>query len=573
MMNENKSRRGFLKQLSLSSVAGITVGSEFTAKKETNPAPEEGKNFRYDLVVYGATSGGVIAAYTAKMYGLSVLLVEPGRHLGGMSSGGLGATDTYGKENVITGLAREFYYRVGKYYGKEKPLYRFEPKVAELTFNQYVNEANVDVFYSRRIRSARGRQGRIQQIVLESSHGDNQQMIVEGRTFIDASYEGDLLARAGVSYTIGRESNSQYNEKYNGVVLSRVDGPYNGPVVRTSEFPVAIDPYVIPGKPSSGLLPEINGIGHLPTGTGDKSVQSYCFRLCLTQVKENQIPLTSPAQYDPGRYELLARLLTKKAWTQLGFGNGFNISPMPNGKTDWNNYGLAGMSSNYTGKSGDYPDADYSLRKKIWDDHINYQKGLMWFIATDERVPAHLRQEMNSWGFCRDEFLDTGGWPHQLYIREARRMVGEFVMTEHECVGHRPVADGIAYGAYALDGHTCQRVVVDNKVENEGNYYITGFDPYLISYRSLVPKRSQITNLLVPVCLSSSHAAFGSIRMEPVFMALGQVSAIAAYLSMQQKLPVQDVSAEEIRRHLTDNPLANRNVPKSFSEKFSFKKI
>jgi hypothetical protein len=572
-VNDNHSRRGFLKQLSLSSVAGISVGSEFAAMKEENPASEQVKNFSYDLVVYGATSGGVIAAYTAKMYGLSVLLVEPGRHLGGMSSGGLGATDTHGKENVITGLAREFYYRVGKFYGKERPVYTFEPRVAELIFNQYLNEAQVDIWYSRRIQSARVRQGRIQQIVLENTDGSGRQMIVEARSFIDASYEGDLLARAGVSYTIGRESNALYNEKYNGVVLSRLDGAYNGPVVRTSEFPVPIDPYVIPGKPSSGLLPEINGIGHQPTGTGDKSVQSYCFRLCLTQNKANQIPLTSPEHYDPGRYELLVRLLQKKSWTQLGKGNGFIISPMQNGKTDWNNYGLAGFSSNYTGKSGDYPDAGYILRKKIWNDHINYQKGLLWFLATDERVPAHLRQEMNSWGFCRDEFLDTGGWPHQLYVREARRLVGEYVMTEHECVGTRPVSDGIAYGAYALDGHTCQRVVVDGQVENEGNYYISGFDPYLISYRSLLPKRTQITNLLVPVCLSSSHAAFGSIRMEPVFMALGQVSGIAAYLSMQQKLPVQDISAEEIRRHLMDNPLANKNVPKSFSEKFSFKKI
>jgi flavin-dependent dehydrogenase len=209
-LNDNHSRRGFLKQLSLSSVAGISVGSELTALNEENPASDQVKKFSYDLVVYGATSGGVIAAYTAKMYGLSVLLVEPGRHLGGMSSGGLGATDTYGKENVITGLAREFYYRVGQYYGKDKPLYRFEPKVAELTFNQYVNEANLDVFYSRRVQAVRVRQGRIQQIVLESSHGGKQQMVVEAHTFIDASYEGDLLARAGVSYTVGRESNALY---------------------------------------------------------------------------------------------------------------------------------------------------------------------------------------------------------------------------------------------------------------------------------------------------------------------------------------------------------------------------
>jgi hypothetical protein len=573
MMRKKNSRRGFLKKMSLSSIASVSAGTLLAAPDETPSAPSTLQKFSYDLMVYGASSGGVIAAYTAKMYGLRVLLVEPGRHLGGLSAGGLGATDTGGKGDVITGLAKEFYFRVGKFYGKEKPVYVFEPHVAELIFNQYVNEAQLDVFYSRRVKSVRVQRRSIKQVTLESEDPTIPLMLIDADCFIDASYEGDLLAKAGVSYTVGHESNATYNEKYNGVVLSRLDGSYNGPTLRTSEFPVPIDPYVIPGKPSSGLLPEINGIGHEPTGTGDKNVQSYCFRLCLTQNKNNQLPITSPEKYDPARYELLVRLLQKKPWTQLGKGNGFIISPMPNGKTDWNNYGLAGFSANYTGGSRDYPDADYALRKKIWQDHIDYQKGLLWFLATDERVPLHLRTEMNSWGFCRDDFLDTDGWSHQLYVREARRMIGDYVMTEHECVGNKPVNDGIAYGAYALDGHTCQRVVVNHQVENEGNYYVYGFDPYLISYRSLVPKKTEITNLLVPVCLSASHAAFGSIRMEPVFMALGQVSGIAAYLSIKKKCAVQQIDAGDITQQLVSNPLVNRNVTSAHAEKFSFKKI
>ncbi len=581
----DSSRRKFIKTTStiVPSIGGAILGASLMpSKKEYKDEDATGKysdqflnnkpNLDYDVLVYGGTSSGIIAAYTARMYGLNVLLVEPGRHLGGLSSGGLGSTDTGGKDHAITGLSKEFYTRLGEYYGKGKPMYRFEPHVAEIIFNQYVNEAQIEVFYSRRVKTVRAKNNKITNVELEDLECKNV-ISITAKNFIDASYEGDLMAKAGVTYTIGRESNSVYNEKYNGVLLSRVAGPYKGPVKRTSEWPVDVDPYVIPGKPSSGLLPEINSIGHRPNGEGDKSVQSYCFRMCLTQNKENQLPLTEPDKYDPERYELLARLLKKKSWEQLGNGNGFIISPMPNNKTDWNNYGLAGISSNYTGKSHEYPDANYDKRKEIWNDHINYQQGLLWYIATDKRVPSHLRDEMNSWGYCRDEFLDTNGWPHQLYIREARRMVGDFVMTEHECVGNNPVKDGIAYGAYALDSHTCNRVVVDGRVENEGNYFIGGFDPYAISYQSLVPKRKEIGNLLVSVCISSSHAAFGSVRMEPVFMALGQAAGIAAYIASEKDQAVQDVNHHEIRKELTENPLVDRKVPRQYSKLFSFKEL
>lgn len=584
MKKRNRERRDFIKKTSIlgAGLGGVVLGTGFTPLNKSKDEELKGseglesiskKELNYDLVVYGGTSSGVMAAYTAKMYGLNVLLVEPGRHLGGMSSGGLGATDTGGKTNVITGLSREFYLRVLEYYGGGEPVYRFEPHVAEKIFNSYIDEADVEVFYSRRVRDVEVRNTKIRKIDLERSNGRADVITVTAAFFIDASYEGDLMAKAGVSYTVGRESNSTYNEKYNGVILPRTFGPYHGQVKRRSEWPVRVDPYVIPGKPSSGLLPEINGVGHAPIGSGDKSVQSYCFRLCLTQDEKNKIPLSKPNNFNPDRYELLVRLLKKKPWEQLGSGNGFIISRMPNGKTDWNNYGYAGFSSNYTGKSHDYPDADYDSRERIWNDHIDYQQGLLWFIATDERVPGHLRKEMNSWGYCRDEFLDGKGWPHQLYIREARRMVSDFVMTEHEVVGNKPVTDGIAYGAYAMDSHTCQRVVVDGYVENEGNTSISGFDPYLISYRSIIPKREEISNLSVPVCISASHASYGSIRMEPVFMALGQVAGIAAYLATKNNQKVQDIDSKYIRKELTDNPLVNRKIPREYSEILPFRKL
>lgn len=564
-------RRNFLKNTPLlASMAGIGICSIFAKQDETvenRNSQSRSLALNYDVLVYGATSAGIMAAYTAKMYGLSVLLVEPGRHLGGLSSGGLGRTDT-GNEAAITGLSQEFYIRLGHYYSQEEPAYRFEPHVAELIFKRYIDEAEVEVLFSRRMQSVKVNGSRIKSVLLEyAGPGQQEQISISAKSFIDASYEGDLMAMAGVSYTVGRENNSTYNELYNGVVPGRLAGNY-GKAVRTREWSVDVDPYVVPGKPSSGLLPEVNGIGHETLGTGDSKVQAYCFRLCLTQNKKNQVPLSEPEGYDPFRYELMARLQKLEPWETLR--NGFIISPMPNGKTDINNYGLVGFSSNYVGKNFEYPDADYSRRKKIWKEHKKYQQGLLWFLATDDRIPAHIRKEMNSWGYCRDEFMDTGGWPHQLYIREARRMVSDFVMTEHECVGNKPVNDGIAMGAYALDSHVVQRVVVDGHVENEGNISIHGFDPYFIAYGSIIPKKDEITNLTVPVCVSSSHAAYGSIRMEPVFMGLGQAAGVAAYLAVKYDQSVQDINVKEIQKELRENPLVNRRIPREYSNILPF---
>ncbi len=355
---------------------------------------------------------------------------------------------------------------------------------------------------------------------------------------------------------VGREGNDLYGETLNGVQLRG-----------RHQFPDGVDPYVVPGEAASGLLPEITAVGVAPNGTSDRGVQAYNFRMCLCQ-GENRIPITRPDGYDPDRYELLRRRIAAEATQTLD--ELFIISRMPNGKTDWNNRG--GFSTDYIGKNWHYPEADHATRAAIWREHEAYQKGLIYFLGHDPRVPAHLREAMQTWGYCRDEFLDTGGWPHQLYVREARRLVGEYVMTEHNAVGREVVDDGIALAAYTMDSHNVQRVVVDGMVKNEGNVEVGGWpdddlggalkvEPYPISYRSLTPKRSEVTNLLVPVALSASHIAFGSIRMEPVYMVLGQVAAVAASMAIDAGTSVQTIDVPRLQRELERNPLTDGSTP------------
>ena len=419
---------------------------------------------------------------------------------------------------AVTGLGLDFYRRLGRYYGQFEA-WTFEPHAAEQVFEQYIDEAGVDVLYSRRMKSVSKDGTRIRTVTLEyaGTPGRAQDLVVAARQFIDASYEGDLMARAGASYTVGREANSRYGETIDGVQL-----------MTGHQFPDGVDPYVVPGDRSSGLLPEISGVGVEPTGTGDKKVQAYNFRMCLCQ-GDRRVPLGRPDNYDSTRYELLIRLMAKRPWQSLT--DGFIISRMPNGKTDWNNRG--GFSTDYIGKNWDYPEASYERRAQIRKEHEDYQKGLLYFVATDSRVPEHVRNEMRSWGFCGDEFLDTAGWPHQLYVREARRLVGEYVMTEHNVRGGAVVEDGVGMAAYGMDSHNAQRVVVNGTVRNEGDVQVGGFPPYPISYRAITPQRQEVTNLLVPVALSATHIAFGSIRMEPVFMVLGQAAAVAASMAIE----------------------------------------
>ena len=518
----------------------------------------------FDVVVYGGTSAGVIAAYTAKMQGHSVLLVEPGRHLGGLTSGGLGRTD-FGSEEAITGLARDFYRRMANYYGEEGLALTFEPKAAEDVFEFYVDTSGVEVVFSRQVTAVEKDGRDIESVTLEyAGEGEGgSALTVAAEQFIDASYEGDLMARAGVSYTVGRESNDKYGETLNGVQPSWFTGSYEE-MERRDVWPDDVSPYRVPGDSSSGLLPGIQNVGLEPTGTGDDKVQAYNFRMCLCQ-GEDRLPVSKPEGYDPQRYELLKRRIENDPPEDLG--DLFLIGEMPKGKTDWNNWGYAGLSTDYIGGSWDYPEATYAERDSIWQEHEKYQQGLVYYVTHSESVPERIREEMQTWGYCPDEFLDTGGWPHALYIREARRMVGAYVMTENDIVG-KEVDDGIAYGSYPMDSHDAQRVAVESpdgkmRIKHEGGGNVGGFDPYPISYRSLTPKQGEVTNLLVPVALSASHIAFGSIRMEPVFMELGQAAGVAASMALKNDVSVQEVNIDALQEALYENPLADSTEPPS----------
>ncbi len=497
-----------------------------------------------DICVYGGSSAGVMAAYTAKKMNKTVLLIEPGKRLGGLTSGGLGYTDI-GNKYAITGLSRDYYRRIGKHYGKFEQ-WIFEPGVAEQTFHQYIKAAQVDVLYQHRITAAKKESGRVTEIRLEPSAGGTaQHSVVRAKMFIDCSYEGDLMAKAGISYTVGREANAQYGETYNGVQLRD-----------KHQFPDGIDPYKVPGKPESGLVWGISPAPLEPQGAGDKKVQAYNFRICLTNQPANMIPITQPEDYDPARYELLARVVEKNKPGNL---NGIlKFDRMPNNKTDINNNGA--FSTDMIGMNYDYPEADYATREKIIKAHERYNKGLLYFIGHDPRMPAHLRNEMLKWGYPKDEYKAFGNWSPQLYVREARRMVGAYVMTQANCEGREVVKDGVGMAAYTMDSHNTQRVVHNGMVKNEGDVQIGGFGPYPIAYRSIIPQAAECGNVLVPVCLSATHIAYGSIRMEPVFMVLAQSAATAASMAIDKKQAVQDVDVTALQEELHRRPLATNAI-------------
>lgn len=511
-----------------------------------------------DVIVYGGTSAAITAAVQVKKMGKSVIIVSPDTHLGGLSSGGLGFTDTGNKE-VIGGLSREFYHRLYEHYqqdnswvwqkkaeygnkgqgtpaidGNNRTMWIFEPHAAEKVFEDFVKEYALTVHRNEWLdRSAKGvskKRGKIRSFRTLSGK------LYNGKMFIDATYEGDLMAAAGVSYHVGREANSVYNEKWNGVQTEVFQHGHH--------FKAKISPYKIENDPSSGLLPEVSAEPAGAYGSGDKRIQAYCFRMCLSNHPDNRIPFAKPAGYDPLRYELYARVFAS-GWRETYD----KFDPIPNRKTDTNNHGP--FSTDYLGKNYDYPEASYERRKAIIKDHELYQKGLMYFLQNDPRVPVDVRDKMQQWGLPKDEFTDNGNWPHQLYIREARRMVGEFVMKEADALGKTKVPKPIGMGSYALDSHNTQRYVkADGYVQNEGDIGVHPDRPYSIAYGSILPKAKDCQNLLVPICVSSSHIAYGSIRMEPVFMILGQSAATAAVLSIENRISPQKLPYEKLREVL-----------------------
>jgi hypothetical protein len=508
----------------------------------------------YDLVVYGPTTAGVAAAVQAKRMGKSVIIVGPDQHLGGLTSGGLGWTDS-GNKSVVGGISREFYQRIKTVYDRpetwkwQKPgdfkRYRpkddahwtFAPHIAEQVFEDLVKEHGIQVDRDEWLDRAPGKGVAIRDGVIRSIRMLSGKTY-RGRMFIDAAYEGDLMAAAGVSYFVGREANSQYGETLNGIQIDHA---------RSHQFTNPIDPYVVPGDPKSGLLPRISADPPGRQGEADKRLQAYCYRVCLTRVPENRIPFAKPDGYDVKQYELLLRTLQAGSWHIRG-----KFDMLPNLKTDTNNHGS--FSTDNIGMNYDYPEASYERRQEILKEHEIYQKGYFYFLANDPRVPEDRRKWMAEWGLAKDEFVGNNNWPHQIYVREARRMVSDFVVSEQHVVGHKPTPRPIGMGSYNMDSHNTQRYVDPNgHVRNEGDVQVSPGGPYPIDYGAIVPKRNECQNLLVPVCLSCSHIAFGSIRMEPVFMVLGQSAATAACQAIDADKAVQDIDYAILRKRLLED--------------------
>jgi hypothetical protein len=573
-MNQQTLHRHRVLQYALSWLACLTVATGIASgqgvSNESAPTSDVSPA-TYDIVIYGGTSGGIAAAVQATRMGKSVVVIEPTIRVGGLTTGGLGQTDI-GNKSVVGGIAREFYQAVKAYYENpeawdwqtrdqyrsggqsrtsagEDAMWTFEPSAALAIYQNWIDEYKIPVVYGERldrtsgVAMTRSIPWRIIAIRMESGK------TFAGRMFIDATYEGDLLASAKVDYTIGREDNKQYGETLSGVQTARavhhqiVDG---------------VDPYITPGNPNSGLLPFIDPSPALPDGTGDKRVQAYCFRMCMTDHPENRIEFHKPEGYDPMWYELLLR----------NFEAGerrvpLSIGAMPNRKTDTNNN--FGVSTDFIGQNYDYPDASYERRAEIISQHLKYQQGLMWTLANHPRVPENVRNAVSRWGMCKDEFTEGNGWQQQLYIREARRMVSDYVMTQHHCQGREMADVPVGMAAYTMDSHHVQRyVTADGNARNEGDVQVGGFSPFPIDYKSIVPKEQQCGNLLVPVCLSASHMAFGSIRMEPVFMVLGQSAATAAAHAIDEKTMIQRIDSAKLgERLLADKQVLKWTGPKA----------
>tara|TARA_B100000242_G_C43049050_1_gene489933 strand:+ start:1249 stop:3375 length:2127 start_codon:yes stop_codon:yes gene_type:complete len=521
------------------------------------------QNRDVDVVIYGGTSAAIASAVQVKRMGKSVVVISPDIHLGGLSSSGLGWTDS-GKKQAIGGIAREFYHRVWRHYqgtdawewelkdnygnrgqgspaidGDRRTMWIFEPKVAEMIFESWVKEHEIDVIRDEWLDREKGVKLEGGKIISITSLSGN---IYKGKIFLDCTYEGDLMASSGVSYFVGREANSVYGETLSGVQTKNA---------KKHQFSGMVDPFVKEGNPNSGLLARISSSGPGKEGEGDSKMQAYNFRVCLTQIDENRVPFPKPQGYDPSQYELLLRTL------QMGSRHVFGkFDPIPNAKTDTNNHGP--FSTDNIGMNYNYPEGSYEQRKAIVSEHEQYQKGYFYFLCNDPRVPEDVRERMSRWGLAKDEFKDNGNWPNQIYVREARRMIGDFVMTELHLRGRKETLRSVGMGSYNMDSHNVQRYVAKDEqgrayVLNEGDIQVNPGGPYKISYDSLIPKANECSNLIVPVCISSSHIAFGSIRMEPVFMILGQSAATAAVIAINEGKTVQSVPYEKLKMKLLED--------------------
>jgi len=526
-----------------------------------------------DVCVYGGTAAGVVAAAKVARLGMKPCLLHPGKFLGGMTTGGLGWTD-FGRKHTIGGMAREVYREIGALYGVEQEM-RFEPSKAQQVIDRLADAADAAVHDCQFLNGVTLEEGRLTALHMLGG------LTVRARMFIDATYEGDLLAAAGVDFTVGREANAVYDETLNGTQ-----------VYPKHQFrPARISPFMTPGDPASGLLPWIEPAdAHYRLGRGDHRVQAYNFRVCMTDDPNLKIPWSKPEGYDPLEHELAVRwfaqaekderndLLPDREHAEADHGGNCDLprhaatppqkfdvlphhTPAGRRKTDTNNHGP--VSSDFIGANHLWPTADYATRERIFQAHVRYQRGHYWTLAHDPRIPDTYRQAVGAWGLAADEFVATEHWPHQLYVREGRRMVGDYVVTEHDCRATRRAEDSVGLGSYTMDSHNCSRFVTETDagpvVMNEGDVQVPPTDPYPISYRAIVPKRGQCPNLLVPVCLSASHIAFGSARMEPVFMTLGESAACAARLAIERDIAVQDVPYCALEPQLAQSELVLRS--------------
>lgn len=524
----------------------------------------------YDIVIYGGTSAGVSAAIQAARMNKSVIILEPYYRLGGLSAGGLGATDI-GNKRVIGGISREFYQNLKNHYDqpsnwkweesshyfsenkrrndeKDDGMWTFEPSVALEVYHNMMEPYDIKIRYGKKLDRESGVKKEGNSI---SSITMLDGSVYQGKMFLDCTYEGDLVAAAGVSYTVGREDNAQYQETLNGYSL-----PEYHKQSGYHQFPDGVDPFVVPGNPKSGLLWGISTNPPGEKGDGDKLAQAYNFRLCLTDNPKNRMTIPKPDNYDPSKYELLVRLF-KSQPDMRDINKYFIWTKMPNSKTDVNNRG--GFSTDAIDMNHNWSEASYEVREAIWKEHLDYTQGLLYFYQHDPRVPQELQSYVKEWGYPKDEYQNSNHFTPQLYIREGRRMVSDHVMTEHHCQGEVVVDDAVGMAAYGMDSHNTQRIVVDGMVKNEGNVEVHGFKPYSISYRSITPRKSECDNLVVPIALSATHIAFGSIRMEPVFMVLGQSAATVAAMSIDKSVAVQELRYKELESKLLEDKQVLRN--------------
>lgn len=518
------------------------------------PQSSPARTHEFDVVIYGASPAAVSAAVQTRKMGKTAAVFVFRRHVGGMSSSGLSDVD-YGKKESIGGMARKVFL---DFFKKQVQ----SPAEVETLFLTMLTEAGVPVFFEHRLHAVERQGDRITSMLFEN--GD----AARGKVFLDTTYEGDLMAKAGVEHVAGRESNDAFGEKLNGIQIGAGHSPHN--------FQWRVDPYREPGNPASGVIEGVDPEAWVPEdhGKGDGRCQPFCFRVFAT--RHDPKPWPRPPEYRVERYELLKRYVNaapNSAWWNLAYSRG----PLKLNEGDCNAAGP--VSLDFVGGSLRWVEASYEERERIFQDHVNYQQGYLYFLANDPDIPAELRHRVSQFGLPKNEFPETDGWPHELYVREGRRLRGDYVVTEHDCLGKTTVEDSVGLGSFIMDSHVVRRIMYRGAKEARITHTRTSkpeeitdaqrdwkgdmvgvegqFDhavprPYRISYRAIRPKRTDCVNLLVPTVISSTHVAFGSSRMEPVFMILGQSAGAAAVLAIEGGIPVQDVDYARLREILLE---------------------